>query len=108
MNKFTKGPWEVLTLVDCGEVRAKGCVIADIHCGDFSMGGGNAHDIRIEECRANTNLIASAPDMREGLEEAIYDICRLCKRLNPQHENCTGCKDIEPYQEIIKKADGEL
>ncbi len=30
------------------------------------------------------------------LEEMAIEICKLCKRLNPQHEteNCTSCRDM--------------
>lgn len=33
--------------------------------------------------------------LAELLEDSNVTICKLCKRLNPQHENCTGCSDLK-------------
>jgi ribosomal protein L40E len=53
-------------------------------------------------------LISAAPNLYEALKEANITICNLCKRLNPQHENCTSCSDRELRLAAINKADGEL
>jgi len=56
---------------------------------------------------ANAHLISAAPDCYEQLKEADAVICDLCKRLNPQHENCDYCQDREPRLNAIAKAEGK-
>ena len=34
-------------------------------------------------------------------------LCTCCRRLNPQHENCYGCDDVENAQKMIKNYIGE-
>ena len=46
-------------------------------------------------------------ELLEALTEAKKDICRLCKRLNPQHKNCTGCGYIDYITCAIIKAETE-
>ena len=53
------------------------------------------------------DLIIAAPDMREGLKDALREICRMCVRLNPQHENCTSCEEMERSRRPLLKAEGK-
>jgi len=69
-----------------------------------SSGGCVARSISSE---ANAHLIAAAPDLYEELVEADEIICQLCKRLNPQHENCTSCEDRETRLKAILKVEGK-
>ena len=43
-------------------------------------------------------------DLYEGLEDALREICRMCVRLNPQHENCTSCEEMERSRLPLSKA----
>ena len=43
----------------------------------------------------------------EGLEDALREICRMCVRLNPQHENCTSCEEMERSRLPLSKAEGK-
>ncbi len=55
---------------------------------------------------ANANLIAAAPDCHKGLEDALKEICKMCVRLNPQHEGCTSCEEMERSRLPLLKAEG--
>src|SRR5690625_3210759 len=72
--KHTRGPWRTrrLTVLDDDYGYMPGCVIdgidwarlADVHCsGDDAVLGDTTR------CEANAHLIATAPEMRELLEE---------------------------------------
>lgn len=65
-TKFTKGPWEILQLVDCAEIRSQHAIIADLHSGNFYSSSGNGK-ITYKECCANAQLIAAAPMLYEAL-----------------------------------------
>lgn len=54
---------------------------------------------------ANAHLIAAAPELLEATKESCATICRLCRRLNPQHANCTSCDEINGYRSAIAKAE---
>jgi hypothetical protein len=41
--------------------------------------------------------------LAELLEDSNVTICKLCKRLNPQHENCTGCSDLKTRNDALAK-----
>lgn len=56
---------------------------------------------------ANAQLIAAAPNTYEGLKDALQEICRLCVRLNPQHEGCQSCEDMEERRKALAKAEGK-
>lgn len=45
-------------------------------------------------------------DIYEALKECMESLCSCCKRLNPQHKNCTSCEEIERYKSALNKADG--
>ena len=64
-------------------------------------------DFLINEAEANANLIAASPDTYEGLKDALREICRMCVRLNPQHENCTSCEEMERSRLPLLKAEGK-
>ena len=57
------------------------------------------------EAEANAHLIAAAPDCYEGLKDALREICRMCVRLNPQHQGCTSCKEMERSRLPLAKAE---
>lgn len=59
------------------------------------------------KAKANAYLIASAPKLYVELGEADEVICQLCKRLNPQHENCTSCEEREYRLKAIANAEGK-
>jgi hypothetical protein len=50
----------------------------------------------VECARATQPLI-------ELTEELLDIMCKLCKRVNPQHRNCTSCPDITDYREVLQK-----
>lgn len=37
-------------------------------------------------------------------EQCIKSLCACCKRLNPQHSECTECSEVNDYREIINRA----
>jgi len=41
------------------------------------------------------------------LQEADLVICRLCKKVNPQHSKCTSCEDRETRLKAIADYDGK-
>lgn len=49
----------------------------------------------------------AARALLDGMEEADGIICLLCKRLNPQHENCVSCRDRDVRVQDIANAKGE-
>lgn len=66
-QKHTEEPWEPLLLSDSAEVRAHGCVVADIQCGSFVLGDGTKHIITLAECHANANRVAASMNSLKGL-----------------------------------------
>jgi len=100
MNKHTPKPWEVDTSGpgNCIDITAKGPIndwIARI-----SLYGTPSERL------ANGYLMAAAPDLLEALEDADEEICTLCKRLNPQHSECTSCDERDERLIAIAKARG--
>ena len=103
--KHTRGPWKHTgnnqSLNNYAEMVHTGkwgpmplCVIHPRHHGD-------------DTAKANARLIATAPELLEELKDALNHICYLCKIINPQHQNCTSCEDMEIRREAINKAEGE-
>ena len=72
---------------------------------EFNKGldGICAYDEAIEAILDRTG----APDLYEGLKDALKEICRMCVRLNPQHENCTACEEMERSRQPLLKAEGK-
>ncbi len=56
---------------------------------------------------ANAHLLSAAPEMYETGRELLKVMCELCIRLNPQHENCQSCEEIEGYRRAFAKAEGK-
>lgn len=54
---------------------------------------------------ANAQLMVQAPKLYEELVKADETICELCKRLNPQHKDCTSCEDREGRLKAIAKVE---
>ena len=44
----------------------------------------------------------------EALKKAAYMICLLCRRLNPQHTDCTQCDDIDNIRKAIRHAEEQM
>ena len=57
--------------------------------------------------RADAQLDAAAPELYEGLKDALKEICRMCVKLNPQHKNCTSCEEMERSRLPLAKAEGK-
>lgn len=68
--------------------------------------------VKTPEVQANAKFIVKACNAHDFLLEACKEmsetICRLCKRLNPQHENCTSCEEMEGYKQAITKGLADL
>lgn len=95
MGNYTKGEWRVGKILQHEIwIMSGNLVIAQTYIAD-----GNE--------KANAQLIASAPDLHKELLEADEVICELCKRLNPQHEDCTSCQDRENRLKVLAKAEGK-
>lgn len=107
--KYTPGPWrmEIKHFTSIGNYRVigkrdpgqVGFAVAQIH--NPSLEG-----VKTEELLANAKLITASPELYEELVEADEVICELCKRLNPQHKDCTECQDRESRLKVIAKVKG--
>jgi len=53
---------------------------------------------------ANARLWASAPDLLVALEELLRHLCECCRRLNPQHKDCTWCADTGDARAALGRA----
>ena len=85
----TKGPWKYSRLKKL--IRAIGGeVVAWL-------------DLDTEECEANGNLIAAAPELLVALENMVdYYSCSECGR-----GTCVACRAAQDAREVIVKAKGE-
>lgn len=52
----------------------------------------------------DAHLIASAPELYKTGLQLLKVMCELCRRLNPQHETCQSCFEIEQYRKAFAKA----
>lgn len=59
------------------------------------------------EAQANACMMAVAPDMYETGLDLLEVMCKLCRRLNPQHKTCQSCEEIESYRKAFAKAGGK-
>jgi len=75
------GEYEKPTVFLCGEIQVK--------CN---------YETQMEEDQAK-----EIEQLRQIGEELIDMICGLCRRLNPQHKECTSCHDIDSYRKALKK-----
>ena len=116
--KFTKGPWALLSpwktiiTIEPDKHKARGMAVdpvADMreYATIIADTEHSSHRVSKETQQANAHLIAAAPEMYDALEEDADTICVLCKRLNPQHENCTSCVDMDRRRFLLAKARGE-
>ncbi len=95
------GEWRATTFgVYCGEVEIADCV----------LGSKRQPNMTIPEAQANAERIVKAVNsydaMKDGLKDALREICRMCVRLNPQHENCTSCAEMERSRRPLLEAEG--
>ncbi len=88
--EYTKGEWKAMMIQGQGIIHCKNITIAE------------TYTINQE---ANAHLIAAAPDCYEGLKDALREICRMCVRLNPQHEGCSACEEMERSRLPLAKAE---
>jgi hypothetical protein len=68
----TPGPWEIgvgISNLGVLEVRSKKGIVAHVAGNDSAHQSGSK--IKANECKANTLLIAAAPDLLEALEELL-------------------------------------
>ncbi|HUW46160.1 MAG TPA: hypothetical protein VMW50_10255 [Dehalococcoidia bacterium] len=91
--KYTEGEWKVIR----GAAFVK----------EKHIFAGKEHIATVfgENNTANANLMAASKDLYDELVEADETICQLCKRLNPQHENCTSCGERENRRKAIAKTE---
>ena len=93
MNKHTPGPWEVD--LETGEINASGAVLGTVHRGDdFPC---CEEDIS-EECKANAQLIAAAPDLFAACKEFVRKV------------ECGEARSVRSYRQMkdaIAKAEGD-
>ena len=104
--EYTKGEWKVAKMYS----ETSSYMILDNQgqqiCGIW-LGNTASKLIPEKEHEANAHLIAAAPDLYKGLKDALREICRLCVRLNPQHENCMSCEEMERSRKPLLKAEGK-
>ena len=46
-------------------------------------------------------------ELLEACKEMAEEICTLCIRLNPHHEGCVSCNQMDIWKQAISKAEGE-
>ena len=93
MSKFTPGPWKTFF----GEtVRIRNSVKGTVAIITHLERRGRR---KPEEARANSYLIAAAPDMYEALK-IVCDECREVK----EEINCGGCY----IHDVLSRAEGRL
>ena len=109
MIKITKGGWNLSEIKEGDESTFIG------HTDEYQVLSANGMECiatmgtgwAMGKAKANAQLIASAPKLYVELVEADETICQLCKRLNPQHENCTSCEEREYRLKAIAEAEGK-
>lgn len=93
-TKWTQGPWSHAD----GEIIASGVVIAQV------MGADDfpccEEDID-SECKANADLIKTAPDLYAALEAIVQKECPIVTHHRPDCEWCAGLR-------ALAKARGEV
>ena len=97
--KHSKGDWEVSKTID-------NAIVSKADRGTNLLGTDEeGYAIVISDYDAK--LMASAPAMLDELIEAKITICRLCKRLNPQHKDCGDCPEMEGgIHKVLEEATG--
>jgi len=107
-TNHTPGPWRTYrnphngTFLLAGGDESKKQCYAILHSADST-----SPEYMNNPTEANARLIAAAPELLSELKEADEEICHLCKRLNPQHKNCTICDDRQDRLKTIAKAEGK-
>ena len=96
--KFTKGPWEIrgndIGVFDTGETQAFGMMII--------VANTDASDASPDESKLNANLIASAPEMYQELEDLKWEFHCECG-----HPRCSREQTKRKIEAILAKARGE-
>ena len=94
MSKHTPGPWSV------GVPGPNGCPTIGTNYGLMTamIAHSRNEPDQVEECNANANLIAAAPDLLEALE-------RIAELFDPQ--SMVGGAALEYANSIIAKAKGQ-
>jgi len=88
--KHTKGNWKLIDMTSA----AMG---VNIIAGKDSF-IGNIKTL------SDAKLIITSPKLLKALIDNDIIICDLCKRLNPQHKNCTICDDRQDRLNLIFEA----
>lgn len=113
-TKFTKGPLEVefdeSGGYDCMSaaylIKSKGHIIVAIDVVDY--GSQRFDDSGNEKAWADAHLFAAAYKLYERFEQRTEERCEIHKLLNPQHEHCTSCLDLENDLALLAEARGEI
>ena len=95
-EKYTKGEWKITDYYSPYPIKA---LVDDGVLKSFT-------DIACVDSKEDAFLISASKDMYEELVKADESICWLCKRLNPQHKDCTSCEERESRLKAIAKAEG--
>lgn len=111
--KHTPGPWKAIKAAFRDENQEEDRLIIseeDHHVAEVFQYRQDEHHDADGTALANAALIAKAPlipELVEELKRALDEICRLCVLLNPQHETCQSCEDMEAMRRIIAKAESK-
>lgn len=113
-EKFTKGEWKLwgerIGVVDDSDTQSYGMMMEVAYV--------DMYNFTSEECRANTHLIAAAPEMYKMLEACLSEMHHLIDEVNDQrasHITSTtenepdyhGMQTLHEIQTLLKKARGE-
>ncbi len=99
-SKHTPGPW-------VADIKADGST--EVWSADYSMFIAKRHQMNDrDEAKANTNLIAAAPDLLAALEKIVFDEERRRKDLRHNSPAAKFCDArLDAARAAIAKARGE-
>ena len=58
----------------------------------------------LKVCRESDvrNVEKERGDLKVLLSDCLHDLCRLCRQINPQHQDCEQCDDTDYFREALK------
>lgn len=119
-TKHTPGPWQVSRWYQGKIDQTYVSSASKSVCLLMRHDKEEPYGIDQEEEQANARLIAAAPEtaeerdrlketnaeLLEALKDSDSSNCWMCKRLNPQHKDCTSCEEHDARLKAIAQAEG--
>lgn len=95
-------PWKPIFMADYWVEGSDGIMI----CDDIEL-RALGEDYRDKECRANTHLIAAAPELYDALCGLLEIVCIDCKSAYEIGGKCAKCPKVIAAEKALAKAAGE-